>query len=285
MRESRLLEYSALSLVLVSAGVGGFALYKSGIFAQPAAESQGIVSPISLEPAAPADLGQLPDLAEIPAEGEIEEAVPVALVVEEIIAVSENFEEIRTQSIERLGFVPEGGIPEDIASRMTPVLRLDPLHSGFLSPVALSSDKGRFRIDGVNAVDFSEVCIGSDGAEFSCYDWVMEGLDILVSSSRGLRCTVLEQAEEEGELSLASCESNIGGDWVDIATWSVENGLNMAASFETAALEDAARAAQRGLWSAFPSPEDDSVKNADDEDPEDLEDEVASDEAAPEDQD
>lgn len=185
-----------------------------------------------------------------------------------------DLERIAAEASVRLGYVPEGGSPEDLKSLPGRPVRADPLLSGFLSPSALNTDQGAFRLHGVSSVLFADNCIGKDDLEFSCYDWVMEGLDILVANSRGLRCLVVEEDPEiEMDMPQARCESNIGGDWIDISQWSVERGLNFAEGADLAPFEMRARERAYGLWSvtyiAYSDEQDAADEGENDEDPAD----------------
>lgn len=187
----------------------------------------------------------------------------ISFMVDNFISPREDIDAIRAEASERLGFVPEGGISEDVEARMSRNVRIDPLYSGFLTPVTLNSDKGKFMFPGIRHIDREAVCLGEEESEFSCYDWSMEGMDILISESRGVRCTILEPASDEDDYSLAKCETNLGGDWVDIATWALRSGLVFADSPEFVSIEAEAIAADVGLWAVFQPEPDDLIDDED----------------------
>ena len=248
--QSRLIEISALSLVAVAMGVGGYALdARTGIitdfFGQSEEKDEVPRAPLAQGDGPGGNIFHIPQgSGSEPEDGE--EALPD---IADLGDPADDFDAISREAALRIGFVPQGGIDESLQEEAGRLVRMDPLYAGFVTPVTLNSEEGRFRLYGVDYPKFEDVCLGEEGEEFSCYDWALEGLDILVSSSRGLRCEVLEPAATEEDFALAHCASNIGGDWVDIAHWSVENGLATAISDRFASIEAEAVAQERGLWS------------------------------------
>ncbi len=135
------------------------------------------------------------------------------------------------------GYVPQGGMPAGMegtpASRTQ---RFDAADVFPVDPVTLMTPHGEVRLAGVASVGVGDECRGAFDAAFSCHEWAMEGMQVLLDHAGSLRClvaeveteTAIEAEAEEVEVNTAMCQANIGGDWIDLGDWSVRNGLNIA---------------------------------------------------------
>lgn len=242
------IEIAVSVLALVAIGSAGFAVYTQLQVNEPIDHA---ITPVE-------DQVFSQDAEMHPEDMMDDEVEDIALSAEDFIQVREDIDQIKLEAAERLGFVPQGGIPEEIASKVPSYININPLFSGFLTPASLSSDQGNFQIYGIEAVERSETCLIPGGEEFSCYDWSMEGMDILISTARSVRCKIVaeietEESDENEGISIARCESNLGGDWVDISSWSVSAGLTFASSDDLESLQEAAESSRKGLWGLMSS--------------------------------
>lgn len=245
---------------------------------------------------APADEAGLSDLAEVAAiaglpgrDVDLQETSGPEL--RPFTRLSENFPEIASEAMLRIGYVPKGVsvMHAETQARLqaaTRPARLDPADVLVSDSATLLTPGSAFRLHGVTAPEVADLCVGEGGAPFSCRDWATEGLRILVSQSLSLRCTPAGMPGdlpgrgatpaglpidggvaadwghvEGGDLALedlqvtdaeaardpdaldaeflafleqapsaipAHCSANLGGDWIDLAEWTVSMGLNAA---------------------------------------------------------
>ncbi len=179
--------------------------------------------------------------------------------------LAENFAEIQREAMERIGYVPQGGMPAGMeGSTASRTQRFDAADVFPVDPVTLMTPHGKVRLTGVASVGAKDECRGAFDAAFSCHEWAMEGMQVLLAHAGSLRClvaesevaTAIEAEAGEVEVSTAMCQANIGGDWIDLGDWSVRNGLNIAElDGPLIPVQGEARESGKGIWSASWRPE------------------------------
>lgn len=180
-------------------------------------------------------------------------------------ALAENFAEIQREAMERIGYVPQGGMPAGMeGTTASRTQRFDAADVFPVDPMTLMTPHGKVRLAGVASVGAGDECRGAFDAAFSCHEWAMEGMQVLLDHAGSLRClvaeveteTAIEAEAEEVEVNTAMCQANIGGDWIDLGDWSVRNGLNIAElDGPLTQVQSDARENGKGIWSASWRPE------------------------------
>ena len=163
--------------------------------------------------------------------------------------------EIERLAVERIGYIPRGGLlAGDADAAPSRTLRIDPADVTILSPVEIEFPDGVIRLSGIHAVGASDTCQGAFETGFNCLEWSVEGMRVLVDHASALRCLLAEMPEDSGRTGM--CQANIGGDWIDLADWSVRNGITIATpDGPLTVAQNEARVAGYGIWAASWRPE------------------------------